>query len=283
MWLRSVVAVAFLAWPMGTSSAGEVPFDAGDLPEYRIEDPDAPIVTESNLLASERFWPYQVGLTRSLRPAGSDTALPLGTSGVLIRVGEGGIARVDFGRDGLFDVPVGATDLVERANRVRRGELEKSAPNYVLALGTRLADSAADPPRGFSFREVTERRGFVSVFADPLGDDFAALAVSLAPLRERSDVLILLFPQGGRRDPEVYEKLRALDWTVPFVLAHLTAPYTQILLPDGVVPPAILVQTAEGRLLWNGRWSPSAAAEVLQVVEGAFAPAAAAKAPAAAP
>jgi hypothetical protein len=275
MWLRSVAALALLAWPVGTSSAGEAPLDAGELPEYRIEDPDAPIVTESNLLASERFWPYQVGLTRSLRPAGSDAALPLGTSGVLIRVVEGGVARVDFGRDGLFDVPVGATDLVERANRVRRGELEKTAPNYVLALGTRLADSSVDPPRGFSFRDVIGRRGFVSVFADPLGDDFAAIAASLAPLRERPDVLVLLFPQGGRRDPEVYEKLRGIDWTVPFVLEHLTAPYTQILLSDDVAPPAVLVQTAEGRLLWSGRWSSSAVAELLQVVDGAFAPAAA--------
>ena len=62
--------------------------------------------------------------------------------GVLIRVEASGLARIDFGRDGLYEVPVGATDLVERANRIRTGELRKMAPNFVLAIGPRLVDSA---------------------------------------------------------------------------------------------------------------------------------------------
>ena len=53
--------------------------------------PDAAAaVTDANLLESERFWPYQVALARD------------GSLGVLIRVEEGAIARIDFGRDGIF-------------------------------------------------------------------------------------------------------------------------------------------------------------------------------------
>jgi hypothetical protein len=63
-------------------------------------------------------------------------ALPTdGSVGVLIRVEDGGIARIDFGRDGLREVPIAMTDLVDRANRVRSGELVKLAPNFVLAIG----------------------------------------------------------------------------------------------------------------------------------------------------
>src|SRR5687767_607823 len=80
-------------------------------------------VTEANLLGSERYWPYQVELTR--RFEAPDRALEPGTSGVLIRVEDADVARIDFGRDGLYEVPVASTDLVARANQVRTGELEK--------------------------------------------------------------------------------------------------------------------------------------------------------------
>lgn len=269
--MRSLLAIVLLvAVSVAPRSRAESVLDSGDLPEYRVEDPDAAIVTEANLLASERFWPYQVGLTRVVRPEGRAEPLALGTTGVLIRVGEDAVARVDFGRDGLYELPAAATDVVERANRIRRGELEKMAPNHVLAMGTRLVDASADPPRGHSFRTVVERRGFVSVFADPAAPGFAELAKALAPLRERSDVLVMLYPQGGHEDSAVYERLRALDWRVPFVHAHLTAPYTRTQLPDELHPPAVLVQTPEGRLLFQRTWGPGIAEELLAAVDAAF-------------
>lgn len=271
MSIRLRLAMALLAAATGAPPALAEPVpNAGDLPEYRVADPDAAIVTEANLLASEHFWPYQVGLTRVVRVEGRAEPLALGTTGVLIRVEPEGLARIDFGRDGLHELPVAATDLVERANRVRRGEIEKLAPNYVLAMGTRLVDAAVAPPRGYSFREVVERRGFVSVFADPLAPGFAELARSLATLQERPDVFVMLFPQGGHEDPVVYERLRALGWPVPFVHAHLTAPYTRTQLPDDLRPPAVLVQTPEGRLLFRRGWAPGAASELLAAVDTAF-------------
>ena len=99
-------------------------------------------VTEQNLLASERYWPYHVALTKPFQ------ALRPGTTGVLIRVESSSVARIDFGRDGLFEVPVAATDLVARANRVQRGELAKRAPNFVFALGPRLRGHGRRRRRG---------------------------------------------------------------------------------------------------------------------------------------
>jgi hypothetical protein len=251
-------------------SSGATPaLDSGELPEYHAGDPDAAIVTEASLVANERFWPYHVGLLRAWQPEGREAPLPLGTRGVLIRIDDAGQARIDFGRDGLFEVPVAATDVVELANRVRRGELEKMAPNYVLAIGPRLVDAAADPPRGFPFRDVGEHGAFLSVFADPQGEDFEGLAAALAPLRQRAGLMTLFFPQGGRQDAVVYERVRAADWPIPFVHDHLTQPYTTTLLPDGIEPPAILLQTPEGRVLFQRRWTPEVTEELLAAIDRA--------------
>ena len=77
------------------------------------------------------------------------------------------MARIDFGRDGLYDVPAARTDLVASANRIRLGDLEKTAPNFVLAIGPRLLDSAADSLRPLSFRAAAAEHAYLCVFADP--------------------------------------------------------------------------------------------------------------------
>src|SRR5262245_25765983 len=85
-------------------------------PARRAADPSAPPATDANLLSSERFWPYQVRLAKPWQPPGAQAPLGVGTVGVLVRVENDGAARIDFGRDGRYEVPVGVTDLVERAN-----------------------------------------------------------------------------------------------------------------------------------------------------------------------
>jgi len=278
--VRRVVLLLALAVaaPGPASRAAPGLADSGDLPEYHAEDPAAAAVTPANLLGNERFWPYHVSLTRAWRPEERESPLLPGASGVLIRVEDGGSARIDFGRDGLYTVPVAATDLVERANSVRRGELEKMAPNFVLAIGSRLIDAAADPPRAQTFRDVGERHVFLSVFADPRAPDFEALAKSLAPLHERAGLLTIVFPQGERPDPEVWERLRALGWPVAYVPDHLADSYTRSLLPEGLAPPALLLQTREGRLLFQAPAEPAAVA-ALDAALGRVQPAAAAAAP----
>lgn len=225
---------------------------------------DSATVTERNLLASERFWPYHVGLTKPFQ------ALRPGTTGVLIRVETSSVARIDFGRDGLFEVPVAATDLVDRANRVRRGELTKKAPNFVLALGPRLVDTSSEPALQYSFERAGEQRSFLAVFADPGAKGFADLAKALAPLTQRDGLLTILLPQGEHPDPEVYGKLRTLEWNVPFVYSHLTGPYTRSLLPAGAARPALMLQTPEGRVLFQSEWKAGVAAELNAALDAAL-------------
>src|SRR5262245_52359355 len=227
-----------------------------EVPEHHAAAGTAAPVTASNLMASERFWPYQVALARPWQPAGRAEPLQPAIAGVLIRVEDPKTARIDFGRDGLYEVPVETTDLLDRANRIRTGELEKMAPNFVLDIGPRLMDPAADPLRPFGLRATAERSRFLCVFADPSAPGFKELAGALAPLRERPGLLTILFAQGRHPDETLRDPLRALGWPTPFVLDHLAEAYTPSLLGE-VAMPAVMLVTGEGRLLLRSPWRPA--------------------------
>lgn len=239
-----------------------------ELPAHEVADPDAPAVTAANLLDSERFWPYQVALVRPWGPGGSGATLPTEFPGVLVRVESPTLARIDFGRDGVHEVPIDATDLVARAERVRRGELEKTAPNFVWAIGARLLDSSAPALATLSLPRIAANREFLCVFADPRAEDFPELARALAPLRGRDGVETILFPQGQRPDVEVYARLRSLGWTVPFVHDHLSEAYTRSLVAEGTPTPSVLLVTDEGRVLLQRRTG----AGLVAALDGEIAP-----------
>jgi len=233
-----------------------------ELPVYRAQDADADVVTGENLLASDRFWPFRVELIEVWRPDPSGGPLRAGTAGTLIRVEPPGSARVDFGRHGVYAVPVDATDLIQRANRIRIGELKKTAPNFLISIGPRLADSAGDVMQAFDYTHEYERRAFLCVFADPNSGDFAELAAALAPVAMRYDVLPIVFPQGQISDRAVGLRLRSLGWKVPFVFDHLSEPYTRSLLSEEVQQPVVLLQNREGRVLFSGIWDAELAAQL---------------------
>jgi len=271
--LLLLVPLALLPSPLRAASPDAS--GVGGMPEHRAADASAPAVAPQNLLESERFWPYQVDLVRAWRPAGASEPLAAGTRGVLIRVEDAGLARIDFGRAGLYEVPVAETDLVARANQVRTGALEKEAANFVLAIGPRLLDATSPMLRTLPFREVARYREFLCVFADPGGAGFAELARALAPLGERSGVLTILFAQGRIENGILFEQLRALGWTPAFVHDHLAEAYTQTLLPEPLPLPTLLLQTDEGRVLFQGRWQgalpPALAAALDRPLPGAAA------------
>lgn len=247
--MRSALALALVAAGSAVGCAPRV-----------AESPDAAVaVTQANLLASERFWPYQVGLARD------------GSLGVLIRVEEGAIARIDFGRDGRRELPVAETDLVERANAVRLGQIEKLAPNLTLAIGPRLLDPTGDELAPFPFAAALEKRGFLCVFADPGAADFADLARALAPISERHGVLTILFAQGEHPDAALRDTLRALGWAVPFVHDHLAEAYTGSLLREGTILPSLFLQTPEGRVVFQSGWRTEALPELEAALEREFA------------
>jgi hypothetical protein len=242
----------------------------GTLSEYEASDPSAPAITEENLFASERFWPYQTELTSAWQAPGREPPLPAGAQGVLVRLESPAVARIDFGRRGVFEVPVDVTDLVNRSNRVRRGELEKIGPNFFHAVGSRLVDSASEEPGAFDLKGALGCRGYLAVFADPEGGRLGELALALGSLREHDDVLTILFPQGRHPDLEVREALRSLMWEIPFVLGYLSEGYTESILNENAKLPAVVLQTPEGRVLMQRSWKPGLAEELSAAIENAF-------------
>ncbi len=256
--MRSMLPLLALLWAATVQGAAAQADVTSSLPAHRVADPAAPAVTTDNLLASERFWPYHVALVEPWTPSGKQTSLPAGTRGVLIRVEPGGQARVDFGREGLHAVPIGKTDLLAQAERVRQGQLLKTAPNFALAIGSRLLDPGVTRAAPVDFARTSQRPGFLAVFADPGTPGFAELAKALAPLRGQAGVETILFPQGNQTDAQIADQLRSLDFRVPFVMGRLSEAYTQTLLPEGTLLPAVTLQTNEGRLLYLSRWNPEA-------------------------
>lgn len=230
----------------------------------------AEAITASSLARAERFWPYRVSLVEDWQPAGREKPLRSGTVGVLIRVETSGVARIDFGSAGKYEVPVDETDLAQRADRIRRGELAKQAPNFTEAIATRLVDSAGEQLSSLAPAASADRPGFLCVFADPDGEEFGGLAVALAPLADRHGVMTILFPQGQHRDAAIREQLRSLGWRVPFVYDFLSEAYASTLLADGTPMPALLLQTNEGRVLFQGPGSPGVVPELTAALDAAF-------------
>jgi hypothetical protein len=272
----SLLFLVLLGLPLlwqGGHAAERPPGEPGpqNLPEYRIADADAARVTADDLLASERFWPYQVaiGMDGPWQPPEGKPLRP-GTRGVLIRIEEGGIARIDFGRHGVHDVPVAKTDLLEQANRIRSGSASKMAPNYVLAIGPRLVDPSGEVLRAFPLREVLPYRAFLSVFADPQSEAFAALAEALARFRSHPGALTVLFPEGEGDDAAIGERLRALGWSAPFVYQRLAPSYAKGLLREGTPRPALLLSSAEGRVLLARSWTEESAPELATALQAAL-------------
>jgi hypothetical protein len=225
----------------------------------------APPVPADGVLAAERFWPYQVSL---VAPVASTSGTPVapGTTGVLIRVENDGRARIDFGRDGLAEAPVAATDLVERANAIRTGDAEKMAPNFVFAIAPRVADPASDTLAVLPFEAALANDRFLCVFADPGDARFAALAKDLGTLRLRPGLLTILFAQGEHADRALRARLREMSWPVPFVYDHLAEAYTRSLLDAATPRPAVQLVTREGRVLFEAAWQPGVAREVERAV-----------------
>ncbi len=228
-----------------------------------------PVVTRANLFEQERFWPYHVALVEAWSPSEGKTALRAGQRGVLVRVEESGLARIDFGRHGLHRVPVSATDVVAQANRVRRGELHKMGPNLSLAIGSRLLSSDSLRPLGFP--RAAAAPGFLCVFADPDAEGFAELSRALAPLLGRHGVLTVLVPQGEHGDADVRDKLLAVGWTPFLAYDFLSETYTASLLAPELGLPAVSLQTNEGRLLYESSWSAGVVPELATRLDQAFA------------
>jgi hypothetical protein len=229
---------------------------------YHSADPAAAPVTAGNLLENDRFWPFHVVPTRDWTPPGAEAPLPR-IPGVLVRVNDDGTLRADFGRFGRHELPVAATDVVERANQVRLGRDEKMAPNLVLTIGNKMLDTRKDGKVSHHLVDRdTELEAFLCVFADPMGDDFAALADRLRSFDGRSDLLTVVFPITERKDSSVRRRLREIDWKVPFVIDRFAEPYRRSIAGEDTALPHVMLLSREGRVLHRGGVTPDLVAQL---------------------
>jgi hypothetical protein len=240
-------------------AAGSTPGDGGLPANYSVRDPAAPPVTAANVMASERFWPYQIALMEDVSVGEPARILRRGATGVLLRAEPaGGGARIDFGRDGLWTLPLAQTDLLAQANAIRLGTETKAAPNFVLALGPRALDATKNPPVPPDLGEWSRQTGFLCVFADPAVPEFVALVAELRAPSASGRFLPLLFPLGEGGDAAVVARLRALDWPVAFLREHLAGPYAAGLLAEPYAAPCVLLVSTEGRVLHRATWQTGA-------------------------
>jgi hypothetical protein len=256
--------LAMLASAAGPAFAGNL---VTDLPAYHVADPSAPEVTAKNLLESERFWPYRVSLVKDWQPDAESPVLETGIGGVLVRVEDSDRARIDFGRYGIHEAPLDVTDILELANAIREGSLDKSAPNFAFAIIPRLADPSGPTLIPVRYRQAADHRAFLCVFVEESGFDFVALATALAPLQDREGLLTVVFPQARGKDRRIREELRDLGWTVPFAFDQFSEPYTLSLIgPDATLPTLLLV-SPEGRELFRTEWQAGALRRLGEAIE----------------
>ena len=83
----------------------------------------------ASLFQKSDLWPFYVKLKKN-SPLAKDQKSLSNAQGVLIRI-ENDRAIVDFGRDGILNVKIEQTDIVENAGKIASGDLAKEFPNFV--------------------------------------------------------------------------------------------------------------------------------------------------------
>ena len=251
--IRTVFPVALFTL-LGPSYA-QVPSALDD--NFNMADPTAPEVNNSNVLESERFWPYQIQTNGNLTEGESGEVPPVGTAGVLLFVEEDALSlTADFGRDGIFKIPVASTDIIERANHNRLVAHAKKAPNLVVRFGNKLVDAQSPTLIPFRYPVGKQFDAWIFFIADPLSMEFTQMAEAFKYLRADEGAIMPIFvPTGSLEDKQVLELLQTLEWPGPFVYKYLASAYLPGFLLDGIVPPAVIVASPEGRMIYLANWS----------------------------
>ena len=241
---------------------------AGRMPTYEAPAIDAEFdemqaVDAENLYLREAYWPSIVLIDRAWQPPEATEPPTRYRQGTLVRVRENGDVRIDFSSAGKFWVPVEATDAVERAESIRRGEQAKVGPNLARMLGNRLLD--AREARPIPYREAIGRFDeLVLVYVDPLSEDFERIAQALKALHiEEERAVFVLLPRGNHRTATVLGRALQVGWPGAYVARRYVEAYTEALLEDGDASKAMVQRlTPEGRLLYQAEWHQGAQAAI---------------------
>lgn len=208
-------------------------------------------ITAANVLENERFWPDIVALEEPWTPEAGATPLKRGFRGALLRIEDDLRVRIGFGRHGNHDVPLDKTDLLARANEIRLGNRHKLGPNFVVHFGAQFVDPENASLAPYPTSRLQDSNRFLAVFADPRSPGFAKAARVLEPVGTLPGVQAVLFPlfvPAGELGT-VRDALVAADWLVPFAYPGGADIQARSLLGEAAEPPAVLLLSAEGRVL----------------------------------
>ncbi len=233
--------------PLALSSANE-----GASSSAKSERP----ITAESIYEAEEFWPNIVAVADGWQPQSTERARPKTLQGALIRVERDGTARIDLAQFGRVDVPVAQTDLVERANAVRRGEVFKHRGNLAMQLSPLLVRSDLERPGPNPSRGIKGAERILCVFADPRAETFPEIAAGFMAWVEGRNVPAIFVAQNVGRDDlsYIHGRLREVGWTAPFVYPERAATQTERLLREAPRVPWIQLLTREGRELESMRF-----------------------------
>jgi hypothetical protein len=193
-----------------------------------MQDDSSAEPATAELAADSSFWPFRVNLNEEVRAQGGQAGVSGLSPGILIRV-EGGLALVDFGREGLHRFPLEATDFREGALAVRRGEGDKDLPNFLRYTANSFARVTADGKReNIPVDEMEDLRHLLIAYVDQrLFDEPAAVEAfrQMSADLKAQEVWTLTFPT----DLGFFIPFRDSDLPLVFCLPHLCGPMVEVL------------------------------------------------------
>ncbi|MGC9450973.1 MAG: hypothetical protein ACP5I4_05945 [Oceanipulchritudo sp.] len=207
-------------------------------------------MTPESAYEHSEYWPFYVSLVESIDSNGMN--LKAGARGVLIRMTGPDGALVDFGRHGLATLPVGKTDLLDRAQSIREGLETKEFPNFVYHLGPRLIVPTEGRPGFHDLSRLTARRYFLTVYTSAERHLMESIATVLDRLKEpleTGNVFILFMPVGEKDDFVFSRSLLDHGLEHPFVYSHLAEIYTDSLHHDVSELPLLVLNDADGKII----------------------------------
>lgn len=212
-------------------------------------------LTSQSLPAHSDFWPPKIHLTGDVETRTG--TFSTGQRGVLLRIeGNPAIAVVDFGRDGIHEVPLDQTDALATARRIKDGEEPKPLPNYLSMLGPpKLFRAVEGKMKAIPLHETGDWKGFLFLYL-PVEDldwtAFAGLLEENKDLVRKTGLQPLLLPLSRIKDAELFQKLK--EYSLPVAVMHdfLGFSFLNALAHQPGDGPLFVATDLNGKVI--GRW-----------------------------
>ncbi len=204
--------------------------------------------TTLELAADSSLWPFRLSLSEEALERGKAMGISGLVPGIVIRL-EGQDALVDFGREGLYRLPLEDTDFRERALEVRRGGGDKDLPNFIRYTANIFARITPGGKReNIPVDKMEDLPHFVVAYVDQrLFDEptaVEAFRATSAELLERG-IWTLTIPT----DLIFFIALKDVDLPLVFCLPHLCGPTVTMLAHEPGDRAKFVLIDAEGKVL----------------------------------